>query len=172
MKKLAWNCGQLATLSVLLLAAVLTRASDRPEVQVAPTDSAGPRSVEPQTKTSVVRDYLAAWKGASHALAENRIDGLDADFLGVARDKLAGTVRDQQKLGLQTRYRDRKHSISMVFYSPEGLSIQLLDSVEYDVQILDQGKLVANQHIRTRYLAVLTPTEVRWKVRIFQALPQ
>jgi hypothetical protein len=60
----------------------------------------------------------------------------------------------------------------LVFYSPEGLSIQLLDTVEYDVQVLDHGKLQTTQHVRAHYVAVMTPTEVRWKVRIFQAKPE
>jgi hypothetical protein len=59
----------------------------------------------------------------------------------------------------------------LVFYSPEGLSIQLLDTVEYDLQVLDHDKLQTTQHIRAQYVAVLTPTEVRWKVRLFQAKP-
>jgi hypothetical protein len=47
----------------------------------------------------------------------------------------------------------------------------LLDTVEYDLQVLDHDKLQTTQHIRARYVAVLTPTEVRWKVRFFQAKP-
>jgi hypothetical protein len=156
----------------LMLTAVVSPAGEQPQVRVAPVDSVGPRTVEAQTKTSVVRDYLEAWKSMSRALEQNNEALLNADFLGVAREQLAGTVRDQRKLGLQTRYRDHKHDISLVFYSPEGLSIQLVDTVEYDVQILDHDKLQASQHVRTRYLAVLTPTEVRWKVRFFQAILQ
>jgi hypothetical protein len=73
---------------------------------------------------------------------------------------------------MQTRYRDGAHDIQIVFYSPEGLSIQLVDTVEYDVQILDHEKIQATQHVRARYVAVLTPTEVQWKVRVFQAEPE
>jgi hypothetical protein len=47
-----------------------------------------------------------------------------------------------------------------------------VDTVEYDVQILDHEKIQTTQHVRARYVAVLTPTEVRWKVRIFQAEPE
>jgi len=31
---------------------------------------------------------------------------------------------------------------------------------------------LTTQHVRARYVAVLTPTEVRWKVRVFQAEPE
>jgi hypothetical protein len=107
----------------------------------------------------------------SSALEQNRADLLDADFVGTAKEKLAATVQEQTKLGIQTRYRDTSHDLQLVFYSPEGLSIQLLDTVEYDLQVLDHDKLQTTQHIRAQYVAVLTPTEVRWKVRLFQAKP-
>jgi hypothetical protein len=120
----------------------------------------------------VVRDYLQAWRSLSSALEENRADLLDPDFVGAAKEKLVDTVREQEKLGLQTRYRDSAHDLQLVFYSPEGLSVQLIDTVTYDVQIMDHEKVQATQHVRARYVAVLTPTEVRWKVRVFQAEPE
>ncbi|MGH9497948.1 MAG: hypothetical protein ACRD3L_02290 [Terriglobales bacterium] len=119
----------------------------------------------------MVRDYLAAWRTLDRALDQNDAEQLDADFTGTAKEKLSGTIAAQQTLGLRTRYQDRKHDISLMFYSPEGLSIELLDKVEYDVEVRDHDNLQATQHVRTQYLAVLTPTEVRWKVRILQAKP-
>lgn len=159
-------------LASLILIGLVATASEQPAVKVADTDSVGPRAVETQTKTAVVRDYLAAWQSLNHALEENNASLLDADFTGIAREKLSETVEEQQKLGLRTRYQDRKHDIRLLFYSPEGLSIQLVDTVEFDLGVVDGGKLQAMQHVRTRYLAVLTPTEVRWKVRIFQSTPE
>jgi hypothetical protein len=141
-------------------------------VRVQPTESLGPRTLEKQTKAAVIRDYLQAWSSFSRAFEQNRADILDADFVGVAREKLEDTIREQAKLGIRTRYRDGAHDIQLVFYSPEGLSLQLVDTVEYDVQILDREKVVTTQHVRARYVAVLTPTEVRWKVRLFQAEPE
>jgi hypothetical protein len=156
----------------LLMAALLALGADQPAVRVAPTDSVGPRSLEKPTETAVIRNYLQAWRSLSDAFEQNRADLLDPDFTGVAKEKLAGTIREQAKLGIHTRYRDTVHDIQLVFYSPEGLSIQLLDTVEYDVQILDREAGVTAQHVRARYVAVLTPTEVRWKVRVFQAEPE
>lgn len=153
-------------------AAIFVVASDQPAVRVEPTESLGPRTLEKQTKAAVIRDYLQAWSSFSRAFEQNRADILDADFVGVAREKLEDTIREQAKLGIQTRYRDGAHDIQLVFYSPEGLSLQLVDTVEYDVQILDREKVVTTQHVRARYVAVLTPTEVRWKVRVFQAEPE
>jgi hypothetical protein len=153
----------------LVFTAMSLLGSDRPAVRVAPTDSVGPRTLEKQTQAAVIRDYLEAWHSLSIAFEQNRPDLLDPSFVGVAKEKLADTILDQTKLGIQTRYRDGAHDLQLVFYSPEGLSIQLLDTVEYDVQILDHGKLQATQHVHARYVAVMTPTEVRWKVRVFQA---
>jgi hypothetical protein len=146
--------------------------SGPPAVRVEPTDSVGPRLLEKQTETAVIRDYLRAWGSLSAAFEQNRADLLDQDFIGAAKEKLADTIREQVKLGIHTRYRDSAHDLQLVFYSPEGLSIQLVDRVEYDVQILDGEKVQTTQHVRARYVAVLTPTEVRWKVRVFQAEPQ
>jgi hypothetical protein len=155
-----------------ILAAMFAFASDQPAVRVEPTDSLGPRPLETQTKAAVIRDYLQAWNSFSRAFEQNRPELLDADFVGVAREKVEDTIREQAKLGIRTRYRDGAHDIQLVFYSPEGLSLQLVDTVEYDVQILDHNKVLTTQHVRARYVAVLTPTEVRWKVRVFQAEPE
>jgi hypothetical protein len=152
-----------------LFAAMFAMGSDPPAVRVEPADSVGPRRLEKQTETAVIRDYLQAWGSFSGAFAQNRVDLLDRDFTGTAKEKLADTIREQAKLGIHTRYRDTAHDLQLVFYSPEGLSIQLVDTVEYDVQIIDGQKIQTTQHVRARYVAVLTPTEVRWKVRIFQA---
>jgi hypothetical protein len=152
--------------------AIFALGSDQPAVRVEGTDAVGPRALEKQTAAAVTRDYLQAWRSLTAALDQNRAGLLDPSFVGIAKEKLAGTIREQSDLGIQTRYRDVAHDLRIVFYSPEGLSIQLLDTVEYDVQILDHKTVQATQHVRTRYVAVLTPTEVRWKVRVFQAEPE
>ena len=162
----------LTFITCFIFAATFASSVDQPAVRVEPTDSLGPRVLEKQTKTAVIRDYLKAWGSLSRAFEQNRADILDADFVGVAKEKLEDTIQDQAKLGIQTLYQDGAHDIQLVFYSPEGLSIQLVDTVEYDVQILDHDKIQTTQHVRARYIAVLTPTEVRWKVRVFQAEPE
>jgi hypothetical protein len=77
-----------------------------------------------------------------------------------------------QTLSLRTHYQERSHDIKIIFYYPEGLSIQLVDYIQYDVQLLDREKVLATQPVQARYIAVLTPTEVRWKVRVLQAESQ
>lgn len=154
------------------LVVILLSGFEQPAVRVQGADSVGPRSLEKPTQTAVVRDYLYAWQSLSAAFEANRADLLDAAFVGLAKEKLGGTVQEQEQQGVTTRYRDTSHDVKLVFYSPEGLSIQLLDTVEYEVQILDHGQVQAIQHVHARYVAVLTPTEVRWKVRVFQAQPE
>lgn len=163
---------KLAALAGCVLAVLLLSATEEPSVRVEPIDPSIPREVEPQTQEAVVRDYLLAWQTLNDAMQANQADLLDSAFLGVAKDKLASTIDDQQKLGITTRYIDRSHDLKVVFYSPEGLSIQLLDTVEYDVQLVKDNNVQATQHVRARYVAVLSPTEVRWKVRILQSVAQ
>lgn len=151
-----------------ILAAVLLSADTKPTVRVAPMNSAGPRAVETQTQSSVIRDYLLAWQTMNAALTENRADLLDGYFVGQAKDKLTDTIREQQNIGIRTSYLEKAHDIKVVFYSPEGLSIQLTDEVEYDVDVRNGDHGLGSENVRARYVAVLTPTESKWKVRVFQ----
>lgn len=150
------------------LAMPLAGLAQQPSVRVEPPQLQGSRPVEKQTEASVVRDYLQSWKSFQVALDQNEAALLDRDFVGTARDKLANTIEEQARLGIHTRYQDRTHDLQIVFYSPEGLSIQLVDTVEFDQQVLEKDRPLVTKRIRTRFVVVLTPSEVRWKVRIFQ----
>jgi len=158
----------LAAIVAIVAGALLVSASTEPTVKVAPMDSVGPREVEDQTRTSIIRDYLAGWKAMDAAFSQNRPDLLDSAFVGKAREKLTGTIQEQQKLGIETSYQAESHDIKVVFYSPDGLSIQLLDNVVYEVNVKKQGQSIGTSHVSTRYVTVLSPTETKWKVRIFQ----
>lgn len=154
------------------LAMPLALWADQPSVHVEPSNLQGPRPLQDQTATAAVRDYVESWQVLRSALAQNRAALLDADFTGDARDKLGDTVHEQAALGIHTRYQDRSHDLRIVFYSPEGLSIQLVDNVEYDEEVLDHDKVLATQKVHARYIVVMTPSEVRWRVRVFQAMPE
>ncbi len=157
---------------LLILVALLLPCPAQTKLPVTSGDSAGPRALEEQTRASVVRDYLQAWQSLQKALSENQPDVLAEYFVGIAKDELAETVRQQQSLGIHSSYRDQTHDLEIVFYSPDGLSIQLLDKAAYRLEIQDHGRVVGSQQVRSRYVAVLTPTETKWKVRILQAEPQ
>jgi hypothetical protein len=73
--------------------------------------------------------------------------------------------------GISTQYQDRAHDIKILFYSSGGPSIEMTDTVEYDVQFLDHGTVKAAQSVISHYVIVLTPAEVQWRVRVFQAEP-
>jgi len=158
----------ISTLGVALSAL----AADQPSVRIHPPNRDGPRQLQEQTLKAAVQNYLDAWRSMSDALDENRPELLDRDFIGSAKDKLAATIRKQQACGVHTVYHDRSHDMKILFYSPEGLSIELADTVAYDVQLFSHAGAIGTQQVRTRYIVVLTPTEVRWRVRILQAQPQ
>jgi len=159
--------------SIVLASAISTSlpalAGDQPAVRVEPPDTQGPRQLQGQTAKAAIQDYIDAWQTMSQALDRNQPNLLDRDFIGAAREKLAATIKDQSAAGIHTLYRDRSHDVQVLFYSPEGLSIELADTVQYDVQLFDHDKAIGNEQVRTRYIVVLTPSEVRWRVRIFQA---
>ncbi|WP_239461320.1 hypothetical protein [Occallatibacter savannae] len=147
-------------------------AADEPTVHVQQPHLQGPRELQDQTAKAVVQDYLDSWKSMSKALDQNRPDLLDRDFVGAAKDKLTATIKQQNAAGVHSTYHDRSHDVQILFYSPEGLSIQLADNVQYDVQLTKDGKSLGTQQVTTRYIVVLTPSEVRWRVRIFQSEAQ
>lgn len=147
-------------------------AADEPTVHVQQPRLQGPRELQEATAKAVVQNYLDSWQSLSKALNQNRPDLLDRDFVGSAKEKLAATIKQQAAAGVNATYHDRSHDVQILFYSPEGLSIQLADDVEYDVQLSSGGKSLGTQQVKTRYVVVLTPSEVRWRVRIFQAEAQ
>jgi hypothetical protein len=159
--------------SILVLCAAIAANSQssiaQADVRVDAAHLEAPRPLNDQTRTAAIRDYLRAWQSMHQALAQNRADLLDEDFVGVARDRLAARIRDQAALGISTSYQDHSHNIQLLFYSPEGLSIELADSADYEVRVFSQGKLLTTEPGHARYLVVLTPSEVRWRVRIIQA---
>jgi len=164
------------TKSILILCSLFALAtacgSAEATVRVRATELQGPRVLSEQTKAAAIRDYLQSWQILGEAFKQNRADLLSTAFVGTAKDKLVATIQQQAALGIHTNYRDRIHDIQIVFYSPEGLSIELIDKVEYDVALAIGDKDKTAQHVSARYVIVLTPAEVRWRVRVFQTGPK
>ena len=160
---------------LLILSAALAASAyggAQATVRVEPLALQGPRQLQEQTRAAVIRDYLQSWQSFSAALDQNHPVLLDADFVGTAKEKLADTIQQQAALGIRTHYQDISHDLQIVFYSPEGLSIELTDNVEYNVQVIDHDKVTATQRVSAHYVVVLTPSEVSWRVRVFQAVPE
>lgn len=159
-------------LCALLGTATSGFVSAQPEVRVEAPDIQSARPLLKHTADAAVRNYLQSWQSLQSALYQNRAELLDAGFVGNAKEKLAKTIQQQTAVGIHTRYTDRSHDLQIVAYSPEGLSIELTDDAEYDVEVFDHDTPKATQRVHARYLAVLTPSESRWRVRVFQAEPQ
>ncbi|HTZ58607.1 MAG TPA: hypothetical protein VMB49_10940 [Acidobacteriaceae bacterium] len=157
---------------ILLIAIPCALLAEEPAVRVEPANLQNSRPLQKQTETSVIRDYLESWRTLNAALEQNRPELLEKCFVGDALDKLTATVRQQNELGIRTRYQDRAHDLRVVFYSPEGMSIQLIDDAAYDDQVIAHGKLLGTQLVHRRYVVVMSPGEVRWRVRVLQAEPQ
>ena len=152
-----------------LLTAVM--ADSLPQVQF-DTSKAGPRSVEPDTEKSVLRDYRFAWASMTRALSSNSDDPLNGPFVGDAKKWLSETVSSQRTSGLTSLYTNQNHRVEAVFYSPEGDLMELHDTVEFHIQVMDGGKSVSDQDVVRHYIVLMTPGADRWVVRQLQAVPQ
>lgn len=157
---------------VICALAPLAFGACQPVVHIEPASNWSSRQIEPLTHQSVLKDYLESWQSMDKAFLTDDPGLLARDFVGTARDRLAASIQEQAKAGLTAGYCDGTHNIQIVFYSPEGLSIQLTDRVDYQVSIFKKGRLLSTSHVHARYIAVLTPSATRWMVRVFQAEPQ
>lgn len=152
-----------------VLGAASITAAAQATVHVEPAHLSGPRELAEQTQQGAIRDYLESWKTMREALSQNQPALLNADFVGTAKEKLTQTIHEQSAAGIHTSYTDKAHDLQILFYSPEGLSIELQDNVDYEVQVFDHDKSLSTQQVHARYIVVLTPAEVRWRVRVLQA---
>lgn len=172
LRRVVLLCG--TALAVSGLAPLVERAlaaGSEPAVELK-TEAAQPREVEEATQKAIERDYTAAWKSMITALGENRSDALDAGFVGIARDKLAARLEEQKKNGLRTRYVDKGHKLEAVFYSPEGSAMQLRDTATLEMQVLDGDTVVHQEDGTAYYIILMSVTEDRWKVRVFEQVPK
>ena len=156
-----------ATLPLFLLLALLCAAQDVPSVQLNADNAAG-KPLEDLTRKAVARDYAKAWNTLAKAMETNNAGLVDSDFVGVAADKLTAGIEQQAKSGLRRRYVDRGHKIDVLFYSPDGTSMQLRDTAQLEIQLLDGDKVLHSDNVVRQYISLMTPTEVRWKVRVLQ----
>jgi hypothetical protein len=133
---------------------------------------AGPRAVESLTERGILRDYRIAWISLAHALEFNAADALFGPFVATAKESLVNTVSSQQHSGLSTRYLNQNHKVEAVYYAPEGDVIELHDAADYELQILDGGKLIHDEHVVMHYVVLMTPAADHWVVRQLQVVPQ
>lgn len=145
-------------------------AAGGPEVTLS-IQNAAPRQVEDTTEKAIARDYAAAWQSMTSALDQNRADLLNATFIGTASEKLTATIAEQRKAGLHQRFVDKGHKVNVVFYSPEGSAMELQDTAQLEIQLLDGDKVVHSEGAIVHYVALLTAAADSWKVRVLEAVP-
>lgn len=167
-------CTLAVAFAVLVCAAVVLRlgasaSDDLPRVDLN-ADNIGPRQIEDLTNKSIPRDYALAWQSIEQALNENRAGVLDAYLTGFAKDELSQRVKAQIKSGLHTRYQDRGHKLTAIFYAPAGDAMELRDHAQLDMQVLDGGKVIYQEPVDLDFIAVMTPGADRWLLRQLQAV--
>ena len=154
-------------LLTLFVVATFCAAQDLPSVQLSDDHATG-KQLEDLTRNAVKRDYARAWSTLAQVMNDNNAGKVEGDFTGVEADKLVSAVEQQAKSGLHRRYVDRGHKVDVLFYSPDGSSIQLRDTAQIEVQLLDGDKVLHSDNRTRQYISLMTPTEVRWKVRVLQ----
>jgi hypothetical protein len=164
--------GLLGLTAVLLAGSYSSGAADTSTRVQLDVSKAGPRTVESQTEQVILRDYRFAWTSMAQALEFNTADPLEGPFVGAAKKSLAQKISQQRNSGLSTRYLDQSHKLQAIFYAPEGDVIELHDTVDYQLQVLDAGKAIYDERITAHYVVLMTPGADRWVIRQLQAVPR
>jgi len=146
-------------------------ADTPPQVELN-TGKVGPRAVESLTERSVLNGYRLAWENLARALEANSVAPLNGSFVGTANSWLYDRVMAQRRSGLTSRYLNQHHKLDAIFYAPEGDVIELHDTADYDLQVLDGDKTVHDDHVVIHYVVLMTPGSDRWVIRQMQAVPQ
>jgi hypothetical protein len=161
--------GLLVLLGIASLPLHVFAASAETQVKV-DASGAAPRQVEESTVQAVQRDYGAAWKALSRAVDENRPDLLNG-FVGSAKEQATQLIASQKQNGLHQRYVDHGHNAQVAFYSVDGSSMLVHDTAQLEIQQLDGSNVVHSEQVTVHYLALLTPAENSWKVRVLESVP-
>ncbi len=136
------------------------------------TSKAGPRAVEALTERAILRDYKFAWVNLDQALESNSTGPISGLFAGTASAWLNDAVASQLRTGLTSRYLNQNHKVDAVFYAPEGDLIELHDTADYQLQVLDGSKTIHDEHVVVHYVVLMTPGADRWVVRQLQSVPE
>jgi hypothetical protein len=144
-------------------------ADSGPQIEL-DVSKAGPRSVESMTERGVLRDYSFAWTSLTEALETNSLAPLNGPFVGTAKGWFTQEVAKQRQNGLSSRYINQNHKVEAVFYAPEGDVMELHDTAEYQLQLLDGSKVIHDENVVIHYVVLMTPAADRWVVRQLQAV--
>ncbi len=161
--------GLLAAL-LALAAPLLLSAAETGFAVILDTSQSQPRHVEETTMASVERDYGHAWRAMAAAMEENKIGLLGSDFVGLAKEQLSQAIAEQGNSGLKRRYIDHGHQVRVVFYSSDGSAMELHDTVRLEIQLMDGDKVISSDQGTFHFLALMTPAENSWKVRLLESI--
>ena len=162
--------GLMLLLGIASLPLHVFAATPAPTIKI-DASGAAPRQVEDSTVQAIERDYGAAWKSLAQAVDENRPELLGG-FVGAAKEQAAQLIASQKKNGLHQRYVDHGHKAQVAFYSVDGSSILMHDTAQLEIQQLDGSNVVHSEQVTVHYLALLTPAENSWKVRVLESVPR
>lgn len=162
---------------LIILAALslngIALAADAPNSNVKlDTSVAKPRAVEDLTRNSLARDYGNAWLSLTDATESGSASPLDAYFVGSARKNLGDAVENQKQEGLKSRFVSQQHDLKAVFYAPEGDIVEMHDTANCQVQILDGDKVIDDRQVVLHFVVLMTPAADRWVIRQLQEVQQ
>ncbi len=163
---------QFIATAVIVLAPTISPCADSTPQVVLNTAKTGPRAVESLTERAILRDYTFAWVNLDQALEASSTAPLSGLFVGNAGASLNEALASQRRNGLSSRYLNQHHKVDAVFYAPEGDMIELHDTADYDLQILDGNKTIHSEHVTLHYVVLMTPGADRWVIRQLQSVPQ
>ncbi|HLK34352.1 MAG TPA: hypothetical protein VKT29_14755 [Terriglobales bacterium] len=155
---------------VALFLSVTCLAADAPQVQF-DISHIGPRQMEDVTGRNIPRDWGRAWQTLAVAFEQNQPDLLGHYFVGFAQQKLAAAIAAQEKSGLRTRYIDHGHKLAAYFYSPDGGAIELHDTADLEIQVLDGNTVIHSERATLHYIGLMTPAADHWEVRLLESVP-
>jgi len=169
--------GRIFMRSALVLAwtstvCLLSYAADPPAKVEFNTDNVGPRQIEDLTSRNIPRDWGRAWQTLATAMEQNRAELLGRYFTGFAKEKLTAAIAAQKKSGLRTRYIDHGHKLAAHFYSPDGGAMQLHDTAQLEIQVLDGNNIIHDENVTLHYVGLMTPAADHWEVRLLEAVPK
>ena len=168
-----WHfCRTVGLIAIAACCCLSALAADSSPQAVLNTTKTGPRAMEELTDKALLRDYTFAWASLEQALESNSTAPLNALFTGTASKWLNDAITTQRQSGVTSRYLNQNHKVEAVFYSPEGDVVEMHDTADYDLEILDGSKTIHNQHVTVRYIVLMTPGADRWVIRQLQSVPE
>jgi len=166
----------LAFLALFPSRPAVVRAASSPAGSLPQVDlngnNATPRSLEGLTQQNISRHYGKAWQDLADAFTYSSPALLNNYFVGAVRDRLATAISDQQRVGMHSRYLTQRHKIDVVFYAPEGDLVELHDTLQCELQVLDGEAPIHHEQATLHYVVLMTPSADRWVIRQLQAVSE